>query len=92
MILPDLTPTASDHAGVVAVVKFNGTLLTTPHNITTYVSTDGEAGTQLLVAQTAGGLIRARVRVRVSDPTPTPNPNPNPNPNPHPNPNPNQVA
>ena len=31
---------------VVAVVKFNGTLLTTPHNITTYVSTDGEAGTQ----------------------------------------------
>ena len=31
---------------VVAVVKFNGTLLTTSHNITTYVSVDGEAGTQ----------------------------------------------
>ena len=43
------------------MVKFNGTLLTTPHNITTYVSTDGEAGTQLHLAQTAGGLTVLRL-------------------------------
>ena len=48
-------------ACVVAVVKFNGTLLTAPHNITTYVSTDGEAGTQLHVAHTSGGLTVLRL-------------------------------
>ena len=54
-------------ACVVAVVKFNGTLLTAPHNITTYASIDGEAGTQLHVAQTSGGLTVLRLPPAAAD-------------------------
>ena len=48
-------------ACMVAVVKPNGSLLTAPHNITTYVSTDGEAGTLLHVAQASGGVTVLRL-------------------------------
>ena len=52
---------ADDDACVVAVVRFNGTLLKVPHNITTYISIDGEAGTLLRTAETLGGLTVLRL-------------------------------
>ena len=51
-------------ACVVAVVRFNGTLLTAPHNITTYVSENGNPAQTIRVAQTRGGVTVLRLPPR----------------------------
>lgn len=48
-------------ACVVAVVRFNGTILSEPVNITTYASVDGQAGTALRTTQTSGGVTILRL-------------------------------